>query len=182
MELTETLITTIEITIADLLSIYRGAPYTVGIRRGPGNYLEVTVSGNDYGNGYRIGSLGGLSHILDRFSIEQIPEVAFAGYVQGLAATIERQLATYLRGHPAPAPAPRNTDYRIDLDPLPNYRDWGTYRNTISAADNAITQAIIGQRVTQAITNETAITVTVPELEPVRTSRYQLLASGEGIV
>jgi hypothetical protein len=192
MELTPEVISTIEQTIRDRISIYRGGPYTIESRLSLGRDLVITLSFID-------AQRWETSYAIARSEIENHTPASLGQVVDWIAVRIfESQLQEYLRAHPAPASQVVNgraynwgsvrvnidgqrfegvtsidyTDYtEIDpgLGPTPDA--WGVFGDLISQTNREIAATLPPNTVVEVI-----------EPKIVRTSRYQLLASGESLV
>jgi len=166
MELTQAIITGVERTIAERLSIYRGGPYTVRCdldSRG----LQIGVEGLvDY---HRVG----YAWTIDHHEIEACNEATFARLVQVYAERhFERPLVEYLRNHPAPVPAPRTLPsygtFNVDVGAI-NLRgvDWSAVFSRAGLSDFIPVDRDV----------KPGDVVTLPTPDPERLSRYQLIGA-----
>jgi len=182
MELTPEVIATVERTIADRLSIYRGGPYTVRCdldSRG----LQIGVEGLvDY---HRVG----YAWAILRHEIEACDEATFAGLVQVCAERrFERPLVEYLRNHPAPRTLPNRSTVNFDIGPITfSGESWMNFGDVVSRSMTRTIERQHDQLVTATIDSDECdrchgdgfegCMCEIDTPEPERVSRYQLLAA-----
>jgi len=181
MELTASIFTSVERTIADRLSIYRGGPYHVGCYLDSQGRLQISVEGTVDGN--RIG----YAWSIDRQEIEACDEATFTRLVEFYAERhFERPLVEYLRSHPAPARTiPQYGSVNVNVDGV---RFEGVESINYGAVNAPMSRLITPfdrwQVFRQMIDTSQAYTIPAgslvewiePKPEPIRVSRYQALA------